>query len=139
MYMSLKPNTHKRISFNTTSMTSLGFIGAPNILGPPLNLAPPPNLIFCSGPPPNYFGLNFLGHFPKIRGGLLPCFVFINLFFYQSLIMLFNNLLNLQHCLYLEFFKVQLTFSGNSYIYIIPVHLSQIFKFFSKEGKMNQL
>ena len=50
--MNLKPNQHKRISFNTTTMTSLGFIGPPKILGPPLNLAPPPpNLIFCSGPP----------------------------------------------------------------------------------------
>ena len=56
MYMNLKPNQHKRISYNTTTMTSLGFIG------PPLNLAPTPipNLIFCSGPP-NYFGLKFLG------------------------------------------------------------------------------
>ena len=26
MYMNLKPNQHKRISFNTTTMTSLGFI-----------------------------------------------------------------------------------------------------------------
>ena len=41
----------------------------PKILGPPLNLAPPPNLIFCSGPPPpNYFGLKFLGPPPKIGG-----------------------------------------------------------------------
>ena len=48
MYMSLKPNQHKRISFNTTTMTSLGFIGSPKkFLGPPLNLAPPlPNLFF---------------------------------------------------------------------------------------------
>ena len=42
MYMNLKPNEHKRISFNTTTMTSLGFIAPPpNILGPSLNLAPP--------------------------------------------------------------------------------------------------
>ena len=67
MYMNLKPNKHKRISFNTTTMTSLGFIGPPKILGPPLNLAPPPpNLIFCSGPP-NYFGLKFLG--PPLKLG----------------------------------------------------------------------
>ena len=53
MYMNLKPNKHKTISFNTTTMTSLGFIIAPpKILGPPLNLATLPNLIFCSGPPP---------------------------------------------------------------------------------------
>ena len=40
MYMNLKPNKHKRISFNTTTMTSLGFIG-PSLVAP-LNLAPPP-------------------------------------------------------------------------------------------------
>ena len=41
MYMNLKPNQHKRISFNTATMTSLGFIGPPpKILGPPLNLSP---------------------------------------------------------------------------------------------------
>ena len=54
MYMNLKPNKHKRISFNTTTMASLGFIGPPKILGHHLNLAPPPppqNLIFCSGSP----------------------------------------------------------------------------------------
>ena len=39
--MNLKPNKHKRISFNTTTMASLGFIAPPKILGPPLNLAPP--------------------------------------------------------------------------------------------------
>ena len=32
-------------------MSSLEFIGPPKILGPPLNLVPQPNLIFCSGPP----------------------------------------------------------------------------------------
>ena len=63
MYVNLKPNQHKRISFNTTTMTSLGFVG------PPLNLAPPPpNLFFCSGPPPNYFGLKFLGPPLKLGG-----------------------------------------------------------------------
>ena len=58
MYMNLKPNKHKRISFNTTTMASLKFIIFPSkIPGPYLNLAPPPPiLIFCSGP-------------PKIRGG----------------------------------------------------------------------
>ena len=44
MYMNLKPNKHKRISFNATTMASLGFIGPPKILGPP---PAPPNLIFC--------------------------------------------------------------------------------------------
>ena len=29
MYMNLKPNQHKRISFNTTTMTPLGFIAPP--------------------------------------------------------------------------------------------------------------
>ena len=51
MYMDLKPNEHKRISFSITTMASLGLIGPPKILGPPLNLGPPQNLIFCSGPP----------------------------------------------------------------------------------------
>ena len=48
MYVNLKPNQHKRISFNTTTMTSLGFVG------PPLNLAPPPAQIyfFAQVPPP---------------------------------------------------------------------------------------
>ena len=51
--MNLKPNKHKRISFNTTTMTSLGFIGPPKILGPPLNLAlPPPKFNFLLRSPP---------------------------------------------------------------------------------------
>ena len=63
MYMNLKPNQHKRISFNTTTMTSLG-VHSP----PPLNLAPPLNVIFCS---------EIFRYPPKIGGGggqgLLPC------------------------------------------------------------------
>ena len=35
MYMNLKPIQHKIISFNTTTMTSLGFIGPPKIQLPP--------------------------------------------------------------------------------------------------------
>ena len=47
MYMNVKPNQHKRTSFNTSTMTSLGFIGPPKILGPPLNLAlSPPKFNF---------------------------------------------------------------------------------------------
>ena len=38
--MNLKPNQYKIISFNTTTMTSLGFIGPPKILGLLLNSAP---------------------------------------------------------------------------------------------------
>ena len=44
MYMNLKPNKRKRISFNTTTMASLGFIAPPplptkkKISGPPLKL-----------------------------------------------------------------------------------------------------
>ena len=53
MYMNLKPNNYKRISFNTTTMTSLWFIG------------PPPKI----GGPPNYFGLKFLGPPLKLGGG----------------------------------------------------------------------
>ena len=47
MYMNLKPNKKKRISFNKTNMTSLGFICPLKIVGPPLNLDPsPPNVLF---------------------------------------------------------------------------------------------
>ena len=42
MYMSLKPSKHKIISFNTTTMTSLGLI----IVGPP---PPSPTLIKGGG------------------------------------------------------------------------------------------
>ena len=62
MYMNLKPNQHKRISFNTTIMTSLGFIG------PPLKFSSPQNLIFCSGPP-QLFWSEIFRFPPKIRGG----------------------------------------------------------------------
>ena len=52
--MNLKPNKHKRISFNKTTMASLGFI-------PP---SPTPQV------PLNYFGLNFLGPPPlKLKAG----------------------------------------------------------------------
>ena len=80
MYMNLKPNQHKRISFNTTTMTSLGFIAsAPKILGPPLNLAPPKfNFLLRSPPPPQLFWSEMFRSPPplKIGGGgegLLPC------------------------------------------------------------------
>ena len=52
MYMNLKPNKHKRISFNTTTMISLGFIAPSKILGPLLNLALPLNFLLRSPPPP---------------------------------------------------------------------------------------
>ena len=56
MYMNLKSNKHKITSFNTTTMTSLGFIGPPNILGPPLNLAPPKFNLAPPHPPPRELG-----------------------------------------------------------------------------------
>ena len=66
MYMNLKPNKHKRIYFNTTTMASLGFIA------PPLKFQVPPNLIFCSGPPPPppqlFWSEIFRPPPPKIRG-----------------------------------------------------------------------
>ena len=52
MYMNLKPHQHKKISFNTTTMTSLGFIGPPKSLGPRLNLARPPKFNFLFRSPP---------------------------------------------------------------------------------------
>ena len=77
MYMNLKPNKHKRISFNATAMTSLGFIDAA-----------PSKLFFCSGrppSPPNYFGVGDaaimatpyfskkLIHLLNVTGKLLTC------------------------------------------------------------------
>ena len=50
--MNLKPNQHKIISFNTTTMTSLGFIGSPKSLGPPLKSPPPPKFNFLLRFPP---------------------------------------------------------------------------------------
>ena len=56
MYIKLKPNKHKRISFNTTTMASLGFIAPPpKILGPPLNLATPKFNFLLRSPPPQLF------------------------------------------------------------------------------------
>ena len=54
--MNLKPNKHKRIYFNTTTMVSLGLIALPKILGPPLNLSLPQIQFFAQVP-------------PKIKGG----------------------------------------------------------------------
>ena len=86
MYMNLKPNKHKIISFNTTTMTSLGFIAPPPLkFLVPLEFNSPQKLIFCSGPPPNYFGLKFLGpllklgdskkliHLLNVTGKILTC------------------------------------------------------------------
>ena len=65
--MNLKPNQHKIISFNTTTMTSLGFIDPPKILGPPLNLAPPKfNFLLRS---PQLFWSEIFRSLPKIAGG----------------------------------------------------------------------
>ena len=50
-------------------MTLLGFIGPPNILEAPLNLATLPKIYFFAQVPPNYFGLKFLGPPPKTGGG----------------------------------------------------------------------
>ena len=49
-------------------MTSLGFIGPPNILEAPLNLASLPKIYFFAQVPPNYFGLKFLGPPLKLVG-----------------------------------------------------------------------
>ena len=86
MYMNLKPNKHKIISFNTTTMTSLGFIAPPPLkFLVSLEFNSPQKLIFCSGPPPNYFGLKFLGpllklgdskkliHLLNVTGKILTC------------------------------------------------------------------
>ena len=62
MYMNLKPNKHKRMSFNTSTMTSLGFIGAPLNLGPP-------KFNFLLRSPPRLFLSQIFMYSPKIRGG----------------------------------------------------------------------
>ena len=51
MYMNLKPNKHKRISINTTTMASWGFIGPPKIYPPPkkFNFFPRSPQLFWSG------------------------------------------------------------------------------------------
>ena len=67
--MNLKPNQHKIISFNTTTMTSLGFIDPPKILGPPLNLAPP-KFNFLLRSPQLFWSEIFRS--PLKLGGLLP-------------------------------------------------------------------
>ena len=54
MYMNLRPNKHKRISFNTMTMASLGFIiGPPKLMAmagaaATMEVQPPP-------PPPGFF------------------------------------------------------------------------------------
>ena len=58
--MNLKPNKHKRISFSTATMTSLGFVGTP------LNLAPPKfNFLLRT---PQLFWSEIFSPPPKIRG-----------------------------------------------------------------------
>ena len=68
MYMNLKPNQHKRISFNTTTVTSLGFIGPLENFSCPLKFSSPPNFNSLLRSPPNYFGLKFLGLPLKLGG-----------------------------------------------------------------------
>ena len=69
MYMNLKSNRRKRISFKTLTMASLGFIGPLQNLRSPLKFSspPPPNLIFCSGPLQLFWSEIFRSP-PKIRG-----------------------------------------------------------------------
>ena len=68
MYMNVKPTQHKIISFNTTTMTSLGFIG------PPPKFSSHPQSSFFAQVPPNYFGLKFLGPPPLKLGGCYHSF-----------------------------------------------------------------
>ena len=64
MYMNIKPNKHKRISFKITTMTSLGFtVPPPSNCRSTLKFSPlPPKFnFFAQVPPsPSYFGLKFL-------------------------------------------------------------------------------
>ena len=81
--MNVKPNKHKRISFNTATMASLGFIGPPKILGPTLNLAPPsPQINFFAqvSPLTNYFGLKFLGSPPPLKLGRAATMLLVRIY-----------------------------------------------------------
>ena len=70
MCMKLKTNQHKRISFNTITMSSLSFLGPPKILGPLLiKFSFHPNLIFCSGPPAQLFWSKIFRSPLKLKGG----------------------------------------------------------------------
>ena len=77
MYMNVKPTQHKIISFNTTTMTSLGFIG------PPPKFSSHPQSSFFAQVPPNYFGLKFLG--PPIKFGGGGCYHVLGAFSFKSL------------------------------------------------------
>ena len=83
MYMNLKPNHHKRISFNTTH-NNHGIIGVHRdprkMLGPPLSLAPPQNLIFYSGPSQLFWSEIFRPPPPKIWGGEGAATMFVTYF-----------------------------------------------------------
>ena len=68
MYMNLKPNQHKSISFNTTTMTPLGFIGPLENFSCPLKFSSPAKFNFLLRSPPNYFCLKFLGLPLKLGG-----------------------------------------------------------------------
>ena len=59
MHMNLKPNKHKRISFNTTTMASLGFIATPKKFN--FLLRSPPQLFWSE-----------IFRSPRKLGGLLP-------------------------------------------------------------------
>ena len=81
MYMNLKPKKHKRISFNTTTMTSLGFIDAP------LKFSSPQKIMFLLRSPPNYFGFKFLGPPIKLACGAATM---ATPYFSKKMIHLFN-------------------------------------------------
>ena len=70
MYMNLKPNQHKIISFNTTAMTSLGFIGPPYNFRSPLKFSSPPKFNFLlRSPPPQLFWSKIFRSPQKKLGG----------------------------------------------------------------------
>ena len=58
--MDLKPNEHKRIYFNITTMASLGLIGPAKILGPPQK-----KFIFLLRSPPQLFWSEIFRSPPK--------------------------------------------------------------------------
>ena len=96
MHMNLKPNKHKRISFNTTTMATLGFIGRPKHFRSPLKFSSPsPKLNFLFRSPQLFWSQIFRSP-SKImgKGGRGLALLFI-IYIYDSQIVHHNPCFNL--------------------------------------------
>ena len=93
MHMNLKPNKHKRISFNTTTMATLGFIGPPKHFRSPLKFSSPPKFNFLFTSPQLFWSQIFRSPSKIMReGGGWPYFL---LYIYDSQIVHHNPCFNL--------------------------------------------